>query len=249
MQIQICDAGPWRSLVTTDSDRMKQNAAESAVSEIRSGMIVGLGTGSTATFATSALGKRIQQGLKIIGIPTSTQTEAQAKSLGIPLSTLDEYQDIDLTIDGADEVERSTLNLIKGYGGALLREKIVARATKRLIIIADESKLVEKLGTRHFVPVEVVPFGWRVAARKIQNLGGEPSLRMKPDGSVFLTDGGHYILNCAFGLIKKPAALANDLDHVVGVVEHGLFIGMTSEVRIGGAESVQVLRSERGESA
>ena len=249
MQTQICDAGPWGSLVTTDSDRMKQNAAESAVSEIQTGMIVGLGTGSTAAFATAALASRIREGLDIIGIPTSTQTEAQAASLGIPLSTLDEYPEVDLTIDGADEVERRTLNLIKGYGGALLREKIVARATRRLIIIADESKLVERLGTLHSVPVEVIPFGWRVTARKIQNLGGEPRLRVKPDGGAFLTDGGHYILNCVFGLIQDPAALAIDLDHIVGVVEHGLFIGMASEVRLGGADNVQVLRSGRGESA
>src|SRR5580698_10602183 len=134
---------------THNPDRMKQSAAESAVAEIRSGMIVGLGTGSTAVFATNAVAKRIQQGLKMVGIPTSTATETQARSLGIPLGTLDDHPGIDLTIDCADEVERGTLNLIKGYGGALLREKIVASATKRLIIIADESKLVDKLGTRH----------------------------------------------------------------------------------------------------
>jgi len=232
---------------------MKQNAAESAVAEIKSGMIVGLGTGSTAVFATNAVAKRIQQGLKIVGIPTSTGTEAQARSLGIPLGTLDDHPGIDLTIDGADEVERGTLNLIKGYGGALLREKIVASATRRLIIIADETKLVEKLGTRHFVPVEVVPFGWRMAMRKIQRLGGEPSLRTNPDGTAFITDGGHYILNCGFGIIENPASLANDLDHIVGIVEHGLFIGMAAEARLGGAGNVHVIVAERvaerGESA
>jgi len=224
---------------------MKQNAAESAVTEIRAGMIVGLGTGSTAAFATKALGTKVQEGLQITGIATSKQTEAQAKALGIPLSSLDEYPEIDLTIDGADEVERGTLNLIKGYGGALLREKIVASATRRLIIIADENKLVERLGTNHAVPVEVVPFGWRRVARELENLGGEPKLRVNPDGNAFVTDGGHYILNCGFGLIQDPGLLAKELDHIVGVVEHGLFIGMASEVRLGGAESVQILLPER----
>jgi ribose 5-phosphate isomerase A len=232
---------------THNPDRMKQSAAESAVAEIRSGMIVGLGTGSTAVFATNAVAKRIQQGLKMVGIPTSMATETQARSLGIPLGTLDDHPGIDLTIDGADEVERGTLNLIKGYGGALLREKIVASATKRLIIIADESKLVDKLGTRHLVPIEVVPFGWRNAMRRIQRLDGEPSLRTNPDGSPFVTDGGHYILNCGFGIIQDPAALAKELDHIVGIVEHGLFIGMASEARLGGVESVHVM--ERGASA
>jgi ribose 5-phosphate isomerase A len=226
---------------------MKQNAAESAVSEIKAGMIVGLGTGSTAAFATQALAKRVREGLQIAGVATSKQTEAQAKALGIPLGTLDEHLEVDLTIDGADEVERGTLNLIKGYGGALLREKIVASATRRLIIIADETKLVEKLGTRHVVPVEVVPFGWRMAARKLENLGGEPKLRVNPDGSAFVTDGGHYILNCGFGLIQDPGSLAKELDQIVGVVEHGLFIHMASEVRLGSSESVQILFPERDE--
>jgi len=235
--------------VTQESDRMKQNAAESAVSEIKTGMIVGLGSGSTAAFATKALGKRVQEGLQVVGIGTSTQTEAQAKAAGIPLTTLDEHPEIDVTIDGADEVERGPLNLIKGYGGALLREKIVASATKRLIIIADESKLVERLGTNHVVPVEVVPFGWRMAARRIEKLGGEARLRVTPDGSAYVTDGGHYILNCGFGLIQEPGSLAKELDHIVGVVEHGLFIGMASEVRLGGAESVNILYPGRGQSA
>jgi ribose 5-phosphate isomerase A len=232
-----------------DPDRMKQIAAESAVTEIRSGMIVGLGTGSTAAFATQALGKRVREGLQISGIATSTHTEAQAKALGIPISSLDEHLDIDLTIDGADEAERGSLNLIKGYGGALLREKIVASASKRLIIIADETKLVEKLGTRHAVPVEVVPFGWRTAARRIEHLGGEPELRVNPDGSPFVTDGGHYILKCGFGLIQDPAGLAKEVDQIVGVVEHGLFIRMASEVRLGGADSVQILFPARAERA
>jgi ribose 5-phosphate isomerase A len=228
--------------VTQDSDGMKQAAAESAVSEIKAGMIVGLGSGSTAAFATQAVAKRLLEGLKIVGVATSIQTEALAKALGIPLGSLDEYPEIDLTIDGADEVERGTLNLIKGYGGALLREKIVASATKRLIIIADERKLVERLGTRHAIPIEVIPFGWRMAARKLEDLGGRPDLRVNADGSAFVTDGGHYILNCSFGLIEDPGSLAKKLDQIVGVVEHGLFIGMTSEVHLGGASGVSILK-------
>jgi ribose 5-phosphate isomerase A len=217
-------------------------AAESAADEVKAGMIVGLGTGSTAVFATQALGQRVQEeGLDITGIPTSRHTEELAKGVGIKLTSLDEHAQIDLTIDGADEVEQGPLNLIKGYGGALLREKIVASATRRLIIIADQSKLVEKLGTNHRVPVEVVPFGWRVTARRLEKLGSKPELRVNPDGSPFVTDGGHYILQCNFGAIENPAAIAEELDHVVGVVEHGLFIRMAAEVRLGGPAGVTTL--------
>jgi ribose 5-phosphate isomerase A len=237
--------GNLYSYVAQNSDHMKQIAAESAVAEVKDGMVVGLGTGSTAAFATQALGKRVREGLDIVGIPTSKQTEAQAKALGIRLSSIDEQVEIDLTIDGADEVEKGPLNLIKGYGGALLREKIVASATKRLIIIADQSKLVEKLGTNHSVPVEVVPFGWKLAAQKIQNLGSKPELRANPDGSPFVTDGGHYFLNCKFGPIEDPASLADELDRIVGVVEHGLFIGMAAEVRLGGPAGVETLLAEK----
>jgi ribose 5-phosphate isomerase A len=237
--------GNLYSYVAQNSDHLKQIAAESAVAQVKDGMVVGLGTGSTAAFATQALGKRVQEGLDIVGIPTSRQTEAQAKALGIRLGGLDEHGEIDLTIDGADEVEKGPLNLIKGYGGALLREKIVASATKRLIIIADQSKLVEKLGASHFVPVEVIPFGWRLAARKLENLGGKPELRTNPDASPFVTDGGHYILNCNFGLIADPASLADALDRIVGVVEHGLFIRMAAEVRLGGMAGVETLFPEK----
>jgi ribose 5-phosphate isomerase A len=232
--------------VAQDSDRLKKIAAESAVDQVKAGMIVGLGTGSTAVFATQALGKRVQEGLDITGIPTSSHTEALAKSLGIRLSSLDQHQEIDLTIDGADEVEQGPLNLIKGYGGALLREKIVASATKRLIIIADQSKLVEKLGINHWVPVEVVPFGWRVTAGRLEKLGGKPELRTNSDGSPFVTDGGHYILQCNFGAMENPAAIAEKLDRIVGVVEHGLFIGMAAEVRLGGPAGVTTLWREKG---
>ena len=226
----------------------KQAAAESAVAQVIDGMIVGLGTGSTAALAVSALGKRVQQGLRVVGIPTSEKTAEQARSLGIPLSTLAEHSEIDLTIDGADEVELGTLNLIKGHGGALLREKIVASASARLIIIVDETKLVERLGAQCAVPAEVVPFGWQATAKKLAQLGTNPSLRKRaPSGEPFVTDGGHYILDCAFGAVPSPADLDRRLDSVVGVVEHGLFIGMTSQVIVGGAHGVSTLQPVRRE--
>jgi len=226
----------------------KQAAAESAVAQVMDGMIVGLGTGSTAALAVSALGKRVQQGLRVVGIPTSEKTADQARGLGIPLSTLAEHSAIDLTIDGADEVELGTLNLIKGHGGALLREKIVASASARLIIIVDETKLVERLGIQCAVPAEVVPFGWQATAKKLARFGTNPSLRKRaPGGEPFVTDGGHYILDCAFGAIPSPADRDRQLDSVVGLVEHGLFIGMTSQVIVGGTHGVNTLQPVRRE--
>jgi ribose 5-phosphate isomerase A len=226
----------------------KQAAAESAVAQVMDGMIVGLGTGSTAALAVSALGKRVRQGLRVVGIPTSEKTAELARGLGIPLSTLAEHSEIGLTIDGADEVELCTLNLIKGHGGALLREKIVASASARLIIIVDETKLVERLGAQCAVPAEVVPFGWQATAKKLAQLGTNPSLRKRaPGGEPFITDGGHYILDCAFGAISLPADLDRQLDSVVGLVEHGLFIGMTSQVIVGGKHGVNTLQPVRSE--
>ncbi len=224
--------------------QLKQAAAESAVAQVMDGMIVGLGTGSTASFALDALGKRVKQGLRIVGISTSAKTAEQAHRLGIPLSTLADHAQIDLTIDGADEVERGTLNLIKGHGGALLREKIVATASARLVIVVDETKLVDRLGARFAVPAEVVPFGWQVTAKKLALLGANPSLRRRADGEPFITDGGNYILDCSFGAISSPADLEKQLDSVVGLVEHGLFIGLTSQVIVGGAEGVTVLQRD-----
>jgi len=221
--------------------QFKQTAAEKAVALIEDGMILGLGTGSTAKLAVDALGKRVAAGLRVIGIPTSEATAQQARSLGISISTLDEHLEIDLTIDGADEVELGPLNLIKGRGGALLREKIVASASRRLVIIVDESKLVERLGSRFAVPVEVVPFGWPVAARKLEALGAKGTLRRGADGKPFITDGGHYIVDCAFGTIASAAKLECDLNSIVGVVEHGLFLGMASQVIVAGQVGVKVL--------
>jgi ribose 5-phosphate isomerase A len=205
-------------------------------------MIVGLGSGSTAAFAVNALGRRVGEGLRIVGIPTSEATAARARALGIPLTSLAEVSQIDMTIDGADEVEEGSLNLIKGLGGALLREKIVASATKRLVIVVDDRKVVSRLGSRGPVPVEVTPFGWQATARELVDLGAKPVLRRNPDGGPFISDGGHNILDCTFGPIASPGSLARDLDHIVGLVEHGLFIGMTSEVRVAGADGVRVLK-------
>jgi len=224
--------------------QLKEAAAESAVALVEDGMILGLGTGSTAKLAVDALGKRVAAGLRVIGIPTSEFTAQQARSLGIALSTLDEHPEIALTIDGADEVEVGTLNLIKGRGGALLREKIVASASKRLVIIVDESKLVQRLGSQFAVPVELVPFGWPAAARRLEGLGAKAALRSSAAGKPFVTDGGHYIVDCAFGPIAAPRQLDHELNNIVGVVEHGLFLKMTSQVIVAGQNGVTVLLPE-----
>jgi ribose 5-phosphate isomerase A len=217
-------------------DEMKFAAAGAAAALVEDGMIVGLGSGSTATLAVSEIGKRVKSGLRIIGIPTSEKTADLARSLGIPLSTLDEHQRIDLTIDGADEVERGSLYLIKGRGGALLREKIVASASARLVIAAHESKLVDRLCPgRAPIPVEVVPFGWRTTAGRLRAAGADWTLRLTAERQPFVTDGGHFILDCVFGPIDDANELQKRLDGIVGVVEHGLFLGMTSEVVVGSA--------------
>ena len=207
-------------------------------------MIVGLGTGSTAEPAVRVLGERVREGLRVIGIPTSERTAALAKSLGIPLSDIDECPLIDMTIDGADVVDERNLNLIKGRGGALLREKIVASATRRLVIAIHESKLVSNLTVSEAIPVEVVPFGWQTTARRLSDLGARPVLRLDSSGKPFISDGGHYILDCPFEPSMPPELLARELDHLVGVVEHGLFIGLTTEVHVAGPDGVRVLKSK-----
>jgi ribose 5-phosphate isomerase A len=222
-------------------DQLKEEAASASAERLTDGMIVGLGSGSTATLAVAAIGRRVKDGLKIIGIPTSEKTAEQARSLGIPLATFADYSKIDVAIDGADEVELGTLNLIKGGGGNQLREKIVASASARFIIVVDESKLVQQLGSRAKVPVEVAQFGWQATARKLTELKVNPGLRLDKDQKPYITDGGNYILDCAVGPIKSAGLLENELDGVVGVVEHGLFLGMASEVLIGGADGVKVL--------
>jgi ribose 5-phosphate isomerase A len=211
---------------------LKQMAAESAAAQVSSGMIVGLGTGSTGEFVLLALARRIHEGLRITGVPTSEHTAARARELGIPLADL--AGPIDMDIDGADEVQPDNLHLIKGRGGALLREKIVAQASARFLVVVDHTKVVNVLGAVR-VPVEVVPFGWQATARRLQDLGAKPERRD------FITDNGNYILDCAFDPIQAPELLAEALDRVVGVVEHGLFIGLATEVHVGTASGVQVL--------
>jgi ribose 5-phosphate isomerase A len=223
-----------------DANSLKRAAAEAAAALVEDGMVVGLGTGSTAAFAVEAIGKRVQGGLRILGVPTSAHTSEQARALGIPLAELTEDARVDLTIDGADEVEMGRLDLIKGRGGALLREKIVASVSKRLVIVIDESKIVERLG-RGALPVEVVPFGWRATMHKLRNLGVTPSLRKIPDGGPFISDGGHYILDCVLSGECNPASLKVELDSVVGVVEHGLFMGMASQVIVAGTGGLRIL--------
>jgi len=228
----------------------KKSASESAARLVESGMIVGLGTGSTAAFVVSELGRRVaEEGLRIVGIPTSERTGEQARSLKIPLATFAEHPQIDITIDGADEVERGTLFLIKGHGGALLREKIVAAASKRMLVVADETKLVDRLGSLMSIPVEVVPFGWQATEQKLKQLGANPTLRLAADKKPYVTDGGHYILDCAYGPMRAPKDVANDLDHVVGVVEHGLFLGIAAEVFVGGAKGVKIYKPTAKASA
>jgi ribose 5-phosphate isomerase A len=229
----------------SEQDAFKREAAEAAVELVQDGMVVGLGTGTTAAFAVEALAERCRQGLRFLGIPTSERTAAHATALGIPLTSFSEHRQIDLTIDGADEVERGTLNLIKGLGGALLREKIVAAASRRLAIIADGTKLVDRLGTRAPVPVEVVPFGLEATRLTLEVLGASAQLRLSPAGEPFVTDSGNHILDCGFGPIADPARLEERIGRVVGVVESGLFIGRADPVFVADAAGVHRLDSAR----
>jgi ribose 5-phosphate isomerase A len=217
-----------------DLNALKRMAAESAVAQVADGMTVGLGTGSTAELVLEGLAARIREGLRITGVPSSESAAAQARELGIPLIELGDSLPLDIAIDGADEVDPA-LNLIKGRGGAMLREKIVAQASTRFLVVVDHTKLVSKLGDKP-VPVEIAQFGWRATARLIEQLGAKTSRRDK------LTDNGNYILDCFFGPIDAPEILARSLDHVTGVAEHGLFIGMATEVHVGQTTGVQILR-------
>ena len=223
---------------------LKQQAGEYAADFVQSGMIVGLGSGSTAIFATRRIAQRIHSGelSDIVAIPTSLATEAAAIQLGIPLTTLAEHPRIDITIDGADEVDPA-FNLIKGGGGAHLREKIVAQATTRLIIVVDDSKLVDQLGTAWAVPVEVIPFGWQSQAAYLESLGATPTLRMHGD-LPYQTDQGNIILDSKFGKIADPSALDLTLNARAGIVEHGLFINMTRDVVVAGATGIRHLRKD-----
>jgi ribose 5-phosphate isomerase A len=229
-----------QALIDSPQDLMKRAAALRAVAEVEDGMVVGLGSGSTAAFALAGLAARVAGGLQIVGIPTSEATAVLARRLGIPLASFDIHQRIDLTIDGADQVERGTLNLIKGLGGALLREKIVAAASARLVVAVDESKLVDRLGDRTALPVEIVPFGWQTTIDRLTGLGCAPQLR-RTNGRPFTTDGGNHIADCALGAIPDPAALEARLSAVVGVIETGLFIGMASTIMVGRPAGVEIM--------
>jgi ribose 5-phosphate isomerase A len=226
-----------------DKDRQKEEAARRALGLVRPGMKLGLGTGTTARWFVDLVGAEVKRGLEIGCVGTSEATEAQARSLGIPLSTLDEIAELDLTVDGADEIDPQ-LRLIKGGGGALLREKIVAAASKRMAVIADSSKLVERLGAFP-LPVEVVPFGLAATRRHIEgtiaDLGLAGPLRLRGGPKPFVTDGGHYILDCSLSAIDDPERLGKSLSMIPGVVEHGLFVGFARTAIIAGTEGVRVL--------
>jgi ribose 5-phosphate isomerase A len=228
----------------SDSEAYKRQAAERAIGLVRPGMRLGLGTGSTARPFVDLVGAEVRKGLKIICVPTSEATARQAGELGIPLTTLDETPELDLTIDGADEVD-SALRLIKGGGGALLREKIVAASSRRMVVIADASKHVAQLG-RFPLPIEIVPFGAASTIRRIEQavatigVAGPVTLRRQGD-ALFVTDGGHYILDCAFGAIADAPALAQALAFIPGVVDCGLFIGLASAAIFAGPAGIETL--------
>jgi ribose 5-phosphate isomerase A len=225
----------------TDQQREKQMAGEEAVKYIENDMVIGIGTGTTAAYMIQALAQRLREGLNIIGaVPTSEVTAQLASRLGIPLTNLDTHPQLDLDIDGADEID-GALRLIKGGGGALLREKIVAAASRRFIIVADSSKLVRQLGLTFPVPVEIIPFARTPVQIQLQALGAQVQLRQR-DGQVFLTDSGNIILDCLFpGGISDPQALHASIKSIVGVVESGLFLNMAERAIIGSAGGVQVL--------
>jgi len=231
--------------MANDRDALKKLAGEKAVEYVEAGMVVGLGYGSTAIHALRLIGELIRQGEleRIQAIPTADFIAEEAHRAGIPLTSLDEHPRIDVTIDGADEVD-PTLNLIKGGGGALLREKIVAQATLLEIIVIDEQKLSPVLGTNFDLPVEIIPFGRRPLEEYLRSLGAEPKVREKTDGTRYVTDGGNYILDCHFGAIDDPYELSEELKRRAGIVEHGLFLDLASEVIIAANEGIRSLKRD-----
>ena len=225
-----------------DINQLRNKAAIEAVKNVESGMVLGLGTGLTANFAMREISRLLKNGsLKdIAGIPSSNQTEELALELGIPLITLEQKSEIDLNIDGADEVDPE-LNLIKGGGGALLREKIIAQSSKRNIIVVDEQKMSEKLGTKWAVPVQIMEFAYKPVAKFIEGLGATVILRKNQNGQPFKTDQGNIIIDCNFGQIKNLDELNQVLNSKAGIIEHGLFIGIADEVIVGKSETVEIL--------
>jgi len=226
-------------------DDLKRQAAARALEQVRDGMKLGLGTGSTAKHFVELLGERVKAGLQVIGVPTSEATRADAERCGVPLTTLEQVDRLDITVDGADEIDPN-LQLIKGGGGALLREKIVAAASDRMIVIADDSKWVETLG-RFPLPIEVIPFGLGATRGAIQaafaasGVSGQMDVRKGKDGHAFVTDGGHWIMDAHLGRIPDPAGLALSLNVIPGVVEHGLFIGLARTAVLAGLQGIRVV--------
>jgi ribose 5-phosphate isomerase A len=227
----------------TPIDELKRQAGIHAADQVLSGMIVGLGHGSTAIHAVRRIAERLNTGdlRGVLGIPCSAQVEKEALALGIPLTTLEQHPVIDLTIDGADEVDPQ-LELIKGGGGALTREKIVAQASRQEIIIVDSSKLVPALGTGWAIPVEVIPFGYGSQQAFLEGLGAAVKVRQKADGTPFITDQGNFILDARFGPLADPAAVAAILKARTGIVEHGLFIGLATQVIVADASGIRVMK-------
>jgi ribose 5-phosphate isomerase A len=221
---------------------LKEKAAREAVGYVNDGMVVGLGSGSTASIAIRILGERVKDGMRIVGIPTSTESENLGKAVGIKIGELRDYPIVNLTIDGADEVDPD-LNLIKGLGGALVREKIVASATEMEIIVVDDSKLVDYLGQKTPLPVEIVKFAHDATVRRLREFGCEPKLRAK-DGQLFVTDNGNYIADCRFKRIDDPRTLEAELNLVPGVVDNGLFVGMADRVIVSSKDGIRKLEKK-----
>ncbi|MFN8523758.1 MAG: ribose-5-phosphate isomerase RpiA [Chloroflexota bacterium] len=221
---------------------LKHEAALRALEEVRDGMVLGLGSGSTAEIFVAELGRRVRSGLNVVGVPTSEAVRREAIDLGIPVIDPDACAAIDLTIDGADEIQPGTLALVKGHGGALVREKLVAMLSRREIIIADETKLVSNLGRRGPLPVAVVPFGWHSTAERLCGLGCAAELR-RDAGRPFVSDDGLYVLDCSFGVIGDPVGMAQAISAITGVVEHGLFLSLAEVAVVAGHAGVQVLRA------
>jgi ribose 5-phosphate isomerase A len=220
-------------------DELKRQAAIAALDEVRTGMIVGLGTGSTASHFIRELGVRVAGGMQVKAIPTSEASHKLAQEVGVPLTTLKEHPEIDITVDGADEVS-SRLDLIKGLGGALVREKIVAHSSKRLIIVVDESKLVDKLGRKAPIPVEVIPFAVDAVAVQLRRWGGVPELRLR-NGQPFVSDNGNLVLDWKYGVVDEPELMEKQLKGVTGVVDSGIFAKVASLVVVAGASGIRKL--------
>jgi ribose 5-phosphate isomerase A len=221
---------------------MKKQAAEKAVQYIEDGMVIGFGTGSTVEFAIKKIRELVDNGLKIKGIPTSLKTKRLATELKIPLIELDDHTEVDVTIDGADEVD-SNLNLIKGGGGALTREKIIAYHSKKVIIVVDETKIVKGLGCDSSLPVEVTKFGWKATKKELEGLGCTTELRKIID-EAFITDNQNYIIDCDFGKISDPEVLEKEINSIPGVLENGLFIGLADEVIVGSKQGMMILERQ-----